>query len=158
MFMQKSLKIDQMLYNLNYHVKIDFHKRHHFLWTILTPAAGSKGEFFRYSKSKRFSSRVRVHGTTGGRDLPRTPAPDLPSMLLENRIVFLGMPLVPAVSELLVAQLLYLQFVKKKNPRLCTSTPRDVQGPMEKPLGLKQKAQQFTIQCNTCKMKSTLFV
>ena len=36
------------------------------------------------------------------------PPPDLPSLLLHNHIVYCGMPLVPAVTELLVAQLLYL--------------------------------------------------
>ncbi|CAN0339198.1 unnamed protein product [Discosporangium mesarthrocarpum] len=32
------------------------------------------------------------------------PPPDLPSLLLHNRIVYLGMPLVPAVTELIIAQ------------------------------------------------------
>lgn len=32
------------------------------------------------------------------------PPPDLPSLLLHNRIVYLGMPLVPAVTELILAQ------------------------------------------------------
>ena len=40
---------------------------------------------------------------------PRTPPPDLPSLLLDSRITYLGMPLVPAVTELIVAELLYLQ-------------------------------------------------
>ena len=39
-----------------------------------------------------------------------TPPPDLPSLLLESRIVYLGMPLVSAVTELIVAELLYLQY------------------------------------------------
>ena len=39
----------------------------------------------------------------------RTPPPDLPSLLLKERIVYLGMPLVPAVTELIIAELLYLQ-------------------------------------------------
>jgi len=38
------------------------------------------------------------------------PPPDLPSLLLANRIVYIGMPLVPSVTELLVAELLYLNF------------------------------------------------
>jgi len=38
------------------------------------------------------------------------PPPDLPSLLLNNRIVYLGMPLVPSVTELVVAQLLYLNY------------------------------------------------
>ena len=41
--------------------------------------------------------------------LPQPP-PDLPSLLLNNRIVYLGMPLVPSVTELIVAQLLYLNY------------------------------------------------
>jgi len=38
------------------------------------------------------------------------PPPDLPSLLLNNRIVYLGMPLVSSVTELIVAQLLYLNY------------------------------------------------
>ncbi|KAK9805885.1 hypothetical protein WJX73_001067 [Symbiochloris irregularis] len=39
----------------------------------------------------------------------RKPPPDLPSIMLDTRIVYLGMPLVPAVTELVIAELLYLQ-------------------------------------------------
>ena len=38
------------------------------------------------------------------------PPPDLPSLLLHNRIIYIGMPLVPSVTELVVAQLLYLNY------------------------------------------------
>ncbi len=31
------------------------------------------------------------------------PPPDLPSLLLNNRIVYIGMPLAPSVTELVVA-------------------------------------------------------
>jgi ATP-dependent Clp protease protease subunit len=44
------------------------------------------------------------------------PPPDLPSLLLNNRIVYLGMPLVPAVTELIVAELLYLQYENSEKP------------------------------------------
>ncbi|ESQ35962.1 hypothetical protein EUTSA_v100081801mg, partial [Eutrema salsugineum] len=47
---------------------------------------------------------------------PRTPPPDLPSMLLDGRIVYIGMPLVPAVTELVVAELMYLQWLDPKAP------------------------------------------
>ncbi|XP_023645314.1 ATP-dependent Clp protease proteolytic subunit-related protein 3, chloroplastic [Capsella rubella] len=47
---------------------------------------------------------------------PRTPPPDLPSMLLDGRIVYIGMPLVPAVTELVVAELMYLQWLDPKEP------------------------------------------
>jgi len=38
------------------------------------------------------------------------PPPDLPSLLLNNRIIYLGAPLVPSVTEVIVAQLLYLNY------------------------------------------------
>lgn len=46
----------------------------------------------------------------------RTPPPDLPSLLLKERIVYLGMPLVSAVTELIVAELLYLQYEDPEKP------------------------------------------
>ncbi|KDP23478.1 hypothetical protein JCGZ_23311 [Jatropha curcas] len=47
---------------------------------------------------------------------PRKPPPDLPSLLLHGRIVYIGMPLVPAVTELVVAELMYLQWMDPKEP------------------------------------------
>ncbi|MBA0716646.1 hypothetical protein Golax_015459 [Gossypium laxum] len=47
---------------------------------------------------------------------PRSPPPDLPSLLLNGRIVYIGMPLVPAVTELVVAELMYLQWMDPKQP------------------------------------------
>ena len=44
------------------------------------------------------------------------PPPDLPSLLLHNRIVYLGMPLVPAVTELIIAEFLYLQYEDASKP------------------------------------------
>eukprot|EP00850_Spirogloea_muscicola_P019308 SM000188S03803 [mRNA] locus=s188:13623:16109:- [translate_table: standard] len=44
------------------------------------------------------------------------PPPDLPSYLFKNRIVFLGMSLVPSVTELIMAQLLYLQYDDATKP------------------------------------------
>ncbi len=46
----------------------------------------------------------------------RTPPPDLPSLLLNERIVYLGMPLVSAVTELIIAELLYLQYDDPEKP------------------------------------------
>ena len=56
----------------------------------------------------------------------RTPPPDLPSLLLKERIVYLGLPLVSSdeykdqigvdVTELIVAQLLFLQFDDPEKP------------------------------------------
>ncbi|KAK7330826.1 hypothetical protein VNO77_25030 [Canavalia gladiata] len=44
------------------------------------------------------------------------PPPDLASYLYKNRIVYLGMVLVPAVSELLVAEFLHLQYDDYEKP------------------------------------------
>lgn len=44
------------------------------------------------------------------------PPPDLASYLYKNRIVYLGMSLVPSVTELLVAEFLYLQYDDDKKP------------------------------------------
>lgn len=54
---------------------------------------------------------VNARGGRGGGDKRSRagPPPDLPSLLFDNRIVYLGMPLVPAVTELMVAELLYLE-------------------------------------------------
>jgi ATP-dependent Clp protease protease subunit len=57
-----------------------------------------------------------VQSTYYGRGNYRTPPPDLPSLLLNERIVYLGMPLVPAVTELIVAELLYLQYSDPEKP------------------------------------------
>ncbi|NES25121.1 MAG: ATP-dependent Clp protease proteolytic subunit [Symploca sp. SIO3E6] len=51
-----------------------------------------------------------------GRSNYRTPPPDLPSLLLNERIVYLGMPLVPQVTELIIAELLYLQYQDPDKP------------------------------------------
>lgn len=62
----------------------------------------------------------------GGDSYVRTPPPDLPSLLLKERIVYLGLPLVSPdeykeqigidVTELIIAQLLYLQFEDREKP------------------------------------------
>jgi len=56
----------------------------------------------------------------------RTPPPDLPTLLLKERIIYLGLPLVSSdeyknqigldVTELIIAQLLYLQFDDPDKP------------------------------------------
>ena len=45
----------------------------------------------------------------------QTP-PDLPSNLFKERIVYMGMSLVPAVTELMLAELLYLQYDNPNKP------------------------------------------
>lgn len=47
---------------------------------------------------------------------PRRPPPDLPSILLNGRIIYIGMPLVPAVTELVIAELMFLHWMDPKEP------------------------------------------
>lgn len=44
------------------------------------------------------------------------PPPDLPSLLFDNRIVYLGMSISASVTELIVSELLYLQSEKPTDP------------------------------------------
>lgn len=44
------------------------------------------------------------------------PPPDLASYLYKNRIVYLGMSLVPSVTELILAEFLYLQYDDEEKP------------------------------------------
>jgi ATP-dependent Clp protease protease subunit len=46
----------------------------------------------------------------------RQPPPDLPSLLLKERIVYLGTRLAPAVTQLIIAELLYLQYDSPEKP------------------------------------------
>ena len=75
------------------------------------------------------SSNIRAvqapYGGSGGAYY-RTPPPDLPSLLLKERIIYFGLPLVSAdeykrqlgvdVTKLIIAQLLYLQFDDPEKP------------------------------------------
>jgi ATP-dependent Clp protease, protease subunit len=52
----------------------------------------------------------------GGDSYTREPPPDLASLLLKERIVYLALPLFAEVTELIIAQLLYLQFDDPEKP------------------------------------------
>lgn len=73
-------------------------------------------------------------GDSGGAAVPQTqadnvqsweigPPPDLPSLLLANRIIYIGMPLVPSVTELVIAQLLYLNFQNDQTITIYINSP-----------------------------------
>jgi ATP-dependent Clp protease protease subunit len=51
------------------------------------------------------------------------PPPDLPSLLLSNRIIYIGMPLVPSVTELVIAQLLYLNYQSDQTITMYINSP-----------------------------------
>lgn len=58
---------------------------------------------------------MQVIPALSGDATSQTP-PDLPSYLFKERIVYLGMSLVPAVTELMLAELLYLQYENPTKP------------------------------------------
>ncbi|CAM6120454.1 unnamed protein product [Calypogeia fissa] len=65
----------------------------------------------------RLSMSVSMYrGGGGGYGRPKTAPPDLPSLLLDSRICYLGMPIVPAVTELIVAELLWLDYDNPSKP------------------------------------------
>ncbi|CAA2988888.1 ATP-dependent Clp protease proteolytic subunit-related 1, chloroplastic [Olea europaea subsp. europaea] len=65
----------------------------------------------------KYSMSVSMYrGGARGYGRPRTAPPDLPSLLLDARIVYLGMPIVPAVTELLVAQFMWLDYDNQSKP------------------------------------------
>lgn len=76
----------------------------------------------------------------------RTPPPDLPSLLLNERIVYLGMPLVPAVTELIIAELLYLQYEDPEKPIKIYINSTGTSGYNGDPVGFETEA--FAI-CDT---------
>lgn len=65
--------------------------------------------------SQRFDVFLQVIPALSGDATDQTP-PDLPSYLFKERIVYLGMSLVPAVTELMLAELLYLQYDNPNKP------------------------------------------
>lgn len=73
--------------------------------------SGMKDEASRYSMSVSM-----YRGGARGYGRPRTAPPDLPSLLLDARICFLGMPILPAVTELVVAQLMWLDYDNPSKP------------------------------------------
>nr|GMD87658.1 ATP-dependent Clp protease proteolytic subunit-related protein 1, chloroplastic [Ipomoea batatas] len=67
-------------------------------------------------RPSKMSYSMYYGGARGYGGRPRSAPPDLPSLLLDARIVYLGMPIVPAVSELLVAQFLWLDYDNPTKP------------------------------------------
>ncbi|KAI3423992.1 hypothetical protein D9Q98_009825 [Chlorella vulgaris] len=63
------------------------------------------------SETKRQSTRMAVDTKAPGQ-----APPDLPSLLLDGRICYIGMPLVPAVTELVISELLWLNYAAPDKP------------------------------------------
>lgn len=88
----------------------------------INPAA-KKVEFARAKVQDEYANMANFNMVAGGAQAEEYyegvrigPPPDLPSLLLHNRIVYIGMPLVPAVTELIIAELLYLNYESTTDP------------------------------------------
>lgn len=68
------------------------------------------------------------------------PPPDMPSLLLNNRIVYLGMPIVPQVTELIIAELLFLQYESTEKPILMYINSPGVETSDGQPVGFETEA------------------
>ncbi|KAL9317303.1 hypothetical protein ACSQ67_013820 [Phaseolus vulgaris] len=64
----------------------------------------------------KYSMSVSMYQGGRGGDRPDTAPPDLPSLLLDARICYLGMPIVPAVTELVIAQFMWLDYDNPTKP------------------------------------------
>lgn len=61
-------------------------------------------------------SRMVVKMSAGTGAAPGQAPPDLPSLLLDARICYIGMPLVPQVTELVISELLWLNYSNQQKP------------------------------------------
>jgi ATP-dependent Clp protease protease subunit len=84
------------------------------------------------------------------------PPPDLPSMLLHDRIVYLGMPLASSVTELIVAELLFLNFDSNTDPIFMyinsagtSSMPRQISGFETEAFAILDTMDYIGPECNT---------
>mmetsp|Transcript_13033 Transcript_13033/g.42978 ORF Transcript_13033/g.42978 Transcript_13033/m.42978 type:complete len:273 (+) Transcript_13033:12-830(+) len=67
-----------------------------------------------HSAGQRLDVRAVIPQTSG--EAREQAPPDLPSFLFKERIIYLGMSLVPSVTELILAELLYLQYEDANKP------------------------------------------
>lgn len=94
-------------------------------------------------------SMYRGGGRPGQR--PRSAPPDLPSLLLDARIVYLGMPIVPAVTELLVAQFLWLDYDNPAKPIYLYINSSGTQNDKMETVGSETEAYAIADMMNYCK-------
>ncbi|KAM7256877.1 hypothetical protein ACFE04_012618 [Oxalis oulophora] len=82
-------------------------------FTVGPSYANPNSSPFKSNLKRNFITKV-IPYTEGNAD--EQPPPDLASYLFKNRIVYLGMSLVPSVTELLLAEFLYLQYDDADKP------------------------------------------
>lgn len=87
----------------------------------------------------------------GGR--PKTSPPDLPSLLLDARICYVGMAIVPAVTELVVAELLWLDYDNPMKPIYLYINSPGTQNERRESVGFETEAYAIADTINYVKSK-----
>ncbi|KAI3964289.1 hypothetical protein MKX01_041302 [Papaver californicum] len=108
------------------------------------------GGHSRYSMSMSVSM---YRGGSRGNGRPRSAPPDLPSLLLDARICYLGMPIVPSVTELLVAQLLWLDYDNPSKPIYLYINSSGTQNEKMETVGSETEAYAIADTMAYCKSK-----
>ena len=79
------------------------------------------------------------------------PPPDMPSLLLSNRIVYLGTPIASQVTELIISELLYLQNESQEKPVLIYINSPGTTTEDGRPTGFESEAFAIYDTMNYCK-------
>lgn len=103
--------------------------------------------------SKYGMSVSMYRGGGGGYDMPQSAPPDLPSLLLDARIVYLGMPIVSAVTELLIAQFMWLDFDNASKPIYLYINSSGTQNEKRESVGAETDAYAIADAMAYCKSK-----
>lgn len=102
----------------------------------------------------KYSMSVSMYrGGARGFGRPRTAPPDLPSLLLDARICYLGMPIVPAVTELVVAQLMWLDYDNPSKPLYLYINSSGTQNEKNETVGSETEAYAIADTIAYCKSK-----
>ncbi|OVA11705.1 ClpP [Macleaya cordata] len=102
----------------------------------------------------RYSMSMSMYrGGARGNGRPRSAPPDLPSLLLDARICYLGMPIVPSVTELLVAQLMWLDYDNPSKPIYLYINSSGTQNEKMETVGSETEAYAIADTMAYCKSK-----
>ncbi|GBG85318.1 hypothetical protein CBR_g39885 [Chara braunii] len=117
---------------------------------------GGMHSLFGVQDKSRLSMSVSMYAG-GGYGRPKTSPPDLPSLLLDARICYLGMPIVPAVTELIIAELLWLNYDNPSKPIYFYINSPGTQNDQRESIGFETEAYAIAdtmnakeLHANTC--------
>lgn len=92
-------------------------EQHGILYVLLTLVQETLRAAYWYpGEQVNTGSRMVVKMSAGTGAAPGQAPPDLPSLLLDARICYIGMPLVPQVTELVISELLWLNYSNQQKP------------------------------------------